>query len=472
MTDIDVTNTDWYTKPTGDPFADVGGYVIEYFQEKFPDKNILELISEATTIYVKDWENNLHSFFLNSTITHNSNKGQKAIDKTLEYFKNLLEGNEPVQQGYCRITGQNTRLFLAGRDNFMMSGSGTFINFHHAFQQGILLSKEAIIRVFFSPLGLMQLGNNVALIQSNNETVTKFFVKSNLDDNFRDLASGISKSIQKSEFTNPANALFDFADKCITDLIIATQEEEGRRANKKGVILNLYHFTSFGASPAIQLYALPAVVFEFYRFCLRSENKKDWKRFINRHFHSSKFKDAHFNEATDQWENKKGSVGYGEFKTWRNPVYEKLLQGKSLLWEFRKWSTKNRLNFRIVEVYQQSIKDMDKRTLEIIKNLADFIIQDGDSIKKSVTKLNGMKKAYEMRQFLLHLIAKNYKEGGDKPLLTLEEYVEYLFPDGTSSRDIRDLLLIAIYQRLHETNTSLEIEYPEEQDIESETLTE
>ena len=471
MSELEKLNTDWLTRTTGDPFADVGGYVIECFQEKFSGKNILELIKEATNIYVKDWNNNLHAFFLNSTITHNSNKGQKAIDKTIEYFKNLLEDRDVVQEGYCRITGQKTFLYLAGRDNFMMSGSGTFINFHHAFQQGILLSKEALIRMFFAPLGLMQLGNNVALIQSNNEIVTRYFVNSNLSNNFRDLASGISKSIQKSEFTNPANALFDFADQCINNLKVATQDEEGR-SNTKGVTLNLYHFTSFGASPTIQLHTLPAIVFEFYRFCLRPENKNDWTRLVFHHFRSFKFKDAHFNETSGEWENKKGSVGYSEFKRWKNQIYEKLLQGESLIRIFLKWSIKNSFNFKIIEVYQQSIRNMDKRTLEIIKSLADFIVQDTDSIKKSVTRLNGIKKGFEMRQFLLQLIARNYKEGSDKPLITLEDYVEYLFPDGTSSRDIRDLLLIAIYQKLHETNTSLAIEYPEEQDIESQPITE
>ena len=460
----------WLIKATGDPFTDVGGYAIEYLQNKFPDKGILDLIKEATNIYVKDWNNNLHSFFLNSTITHNSNKGQKGINKTLEYFQTLLEGKDPVQEGFCRITGQKTQLYLAGRDNFMMSGSGTFINFHHAFQQGLLLSKEAIIRVFFSPLGLMQLGNNVALIQSNIATVTRFFVYSNLDKNFKGIASGISKSIQKSEFTNPANALFDFADQCIGNLKIATQDEEGL-SNTKGVTLNLYHFTSFGASPTIQLYTFPAIVFEFYKYCLRPEYKSEWKRFVFHHYKSSKFKDAEFNEATTEWINKKGAVAYNEFKAWRNKIYDKLLQGQPLCREFLFWSKENTFNFKIIEIYQQSIRNMDKRTLEIIKDLADFIIQDEDSLKKSVTRLNGIKNSYGVRQFLLHQIAKNYKEGNEKALITLEDYVEYLFPDGASWRELRDVLLIAIYQKLHESKTTLEIDYPEEE-VEIEPLNE
>ncbi|MEM1136698.1 MAG: type I-B CRISPR-associated protein Cas8b1/Cst1, partial [Bacteroidota bacterium] len=56
---------EWLTKPTGDPFADVGGIVIKYFSEKNPDKDILDLIDEVTKIYVNDWEKSIYSFFPN-----------------------------------------------------------------------------------------------------------------------------------------------------------------------------------------------------------------------------------------------------------------------------------------------------------------------------------------------------------------------------------------------------------------------
>ena len=94
---------------TGDPFTDTGTMVIEYLQEKNPDKSILQLIEMATDIYVKQWDNNLHTFFLNSSITHNSNKGQKGINKTIALYKGFLEGKEAngkqAEEGFCRITG-------------------------------------------------------------------------------------------------------------------------------------------------------------------------------------------------------------------------------------------------------------------------------------------------------------------------------------------------------------------------------
>ena len=46
----------WLMEPTGDPFADVGGYALKEFAKRFPEKNILELIEEVSKIYVNRWE--------------------------------------------------------------------------------------------------------------------------------------------------------------------------------------------------------------------------------------------------------------------------------------------------------------------------------------------------------------------------------------------------------------------------------
>ena len=81
-----------------------------------------------------------------------------------------------------------------------------------------------------------------------------------------------------------------------------------------------------------------------------------------------------------------------------------------------------------------------------------------DEIKKSMTRLNGAKSSHELRYILLKFLGKNYDEGNEKPLFTIEDYVEYLFPDGSNWKEMRDLVLIAIYQKLHETNKKVEVE--------------
>ena len=138
-----------------------------------------------------------------------------------------------------------------------MSGSGTLINFHHGFEMGIKLSKEALISILFVPLGVEQLGDKVAILSSNIDDVSRFFIYKNIENNLKDIASGISKAIQRSDFSNPTNALFDYATQCIENIKIATYDDENEKSNTKGVTLKLFHFTKFSSQVSINLYELP-----------------------------------------------------------------------------------------------------------------------------------------------------------------------------------------------------------------------
>jgi CRISPR-associated protein Cst1 len=233
-----------------------------------------------------------------------------------------------------------------------------------------------------------------------------------------------------------------------------------------GITLNLYHFTNFGASPTINILTLPATVFAFYAYCLVF-HKEDWQRFILRQYSSSKLKNAVFDAYSETWHNAKEEADYGTYKVWRNRVFEALLTGNSntVRRAFLRHSKDFVFSFKIVEQYQINIQNMDKRTLSKIKELADFLVIDRseDDIKKSITRLNGEKSGSGLRRFMLKLADKNYAEGKERPLFSLEEYADYLFPDGTYWGEIRDLLLIAIYQKLHESNKKVEVELPEEE---------
>ncbi len=257
---------------TGDPFVDIGGYVIKNLitQEAYKDKSILELIESVAKIYVNNWGGKLHAFFLNSTITQAAFKGDKKIQATLAFYKGLIEETAPSQLGYCRITGQKTKLFPAGRDNYILSGSGTFINFHHSYEDGLYVSKEALIRTFFVPFGLIQLGDKIALINSNNDKVTEFFTYQNCYKNQQELGSCISEGVLRSDFNSPANALFDFATQCINNGRQVAYSEEIEQYN---IMLNLYLFTNFGAKPEVVLYHLSADLFKFYAYCLSHGNR-------------------------------------------------------------------------------------------------------------------------------------------------------------------------------------------------------
>lgn len=179
--DQQIKNIDykWLMEPTGDPFADAGGYALKEFAKRYPEKNILELIEEVTKIYVYRWRAKINPFFLNSKVTQPAFKAERKVDETMKYFRELIEGKTSIKIGYCRITGRKTQLFVARRDNSILSGSGTFVNFHHTFEAGIMVSKEMLVRFHFVPLACILLQGRIALIHSNDNHLTEFFAAEN-----------------------------------------------------------------------------------------------------------------------------------------------------------------------------------------------------------------------------------------------------------------------------------------------------
>lgn len=447
---------------TGDPFTDTGGLVIKYLWNlpHLKDKGIEYLIEYVATIYVNKWDGKLHAFFLNSRITQPAFKGQRKIDEAVKYYKGLINETEVFQEGYCRISGRKTKLFPAGRDNHILSGSGTFINFHHNFETGLYLSKEVLIRIFFVPLGLVQLSDKVAMLSSNHEKVTAFFVERNCRENLNSISSGTAEGVLKSEFNNPTNALFNFADSYLsTHLIALLDKEEEVLFNQADVSLTLYHFTNFGASPEVIIYILEAKVFKFYAFCNRVMVVKEWNKFLRYNYRNSKYKGATFNEEAGVWNSKNEIVPYETYKIWQNNVLKNLLNGKSILSNILRWNIEHPFPFVIVEKYQTIIKNMEKRTIDKIRQIADFIVlnRDADSITKSIKRLNGEKSAHGLRQFIVKLNGENYQQNGVAPLVTVQDYADYLFPDGGNWREVRDVLLISIYEKLHATNTAVDV---------------
>jgi len=460
----EINHTELLTKQTGDPFADTGGFVIEQLWKipQLKNKTIFQLIEYATKIYVNNWGGKLHSFFLNSKITQAAFKGPRKIEEALKYYKGLLDETTPYEIGYCRILGIKTKLYPGGRDNHILSGSGTFLNFHHSFQNGVMFSKEVLIRTFFVPLGALQLSDKIAIISSNNEKVSKRFVRQNVKDNISRIGAKSADGVLRSEFNNPASAMFDFVHSSLTDKFVDFAEDES-------VEINLYHFTNFGASPEVILFNFSSPLFSFYRKVLHRDLELDWKRFVRKHYYNSKHKDARYNSKSDLFvsEKKKPPIEYEQYKTWINWIYQDLIAGKNILPAMLNWTRKNPFNFQIVRLYQNHLKNMDNKTLDKIEALADYIIADESKLKKRIGILNRAEKVMDVRRFILGLVKENHSKQNDEALITIKEYVNYLFPDGVSAKEIRDLLLIALYQKMHENKIFFDLEEIEN-NIESE----
>lgn len=459
----DTINYEWLSKPTGDPFADAGGYALNEYSKLFPDFDILEIIMKATDIYVDRWKAKINPYFLNSKITQPAFDSKQKKDETRKYFFSLITEQIPCHEGYCRISGQKTKLYPACRDNSVLSGSGKFVNFHSSFQNGIMLSKEMIIRLYFLPFASEYLQDKIAVVHSNNVQIAKFFSTNCCKKNIESIANNISAGILRSASHSPGTALFRFIDNLLLDI-----EKYSEETNYS---ITLYHFTNFGASPEVKIYTLPYEAFSFYRITKKMKYKQEWNSFVATYYIADKdHKKAKYDELHHSFtceDNKERTIiQEDDYKYWSNRIYNNLINGLSILHYFLERSIKYKLNFELIKYYEINIRKMKKETISKIEQMADFILTSNDEqeIKKAIKKLDGVKNPYLLRRFVLKdIVAKYYNEGNEEAIVTIEDYTDYLFPDIDSWKETRDVLLIAIYQKLHEKNLYIEADLPEDE---------
>lgn len=107
---------------------------------------------------------------------------------------------------------------------------------------------------------------------------------------------------------------------------------------------------------------------------------------------------------------------------------------------------------------------MEDKQIQLIRRIGDAVFelaQKENNFKKYLVMLEGASRSYQLRSALLKIIKERYKSGEKEPLIRLQEYVEYLFPDGQAWGEVRDLMLIYLYERLHDAQVE-EAEIPED----------
>jgi CRISPR-associated protein Cst1 len=436
---------------SGDPFVDAGGLALKSWTQFEPKKSLMELIEQVTRIYVERWDGKINSLFLNSKITQPSYKGKARIDATLLLYHNMLEPSDEQLKGFCRTCGQEGYIFLIGRDQFCLAGSAAFINFHHFHQTGISICVSCAVKLFFLPLITLQMGGNLALLHATHELTKKYWLTITVKANYRQLGLNKSAGLLKNKITNPENALLCLASEAAINADTEYKDE-----------MQLFHFSNFGASPDCMIYHLPSPVFIFLNKVLRY-HRREWYEFVRYHYIISK---AEWNDSLHQWRKNDQELDEEEYHNNRNRVIKKLLGKESILPLFRKYFRKKVLSSQHIErllavYYLMEVKGMQQEQIDLIKEIADQILALGQkhgTIKKYLVMIEGAGKAHQLRYTLLKIIKDRFRDGENKPLFTLDDYVNYLFPDGHYWGETRDMLLICLYEKLSSTNVNVEIE--------------
>ncbi|MHA1921279.1 MAG: type I-B CRISPR-associated protein Cas8b1/Cst1 [Promethearchaeota archaeon] len=450
-----------YFNPTGDPFLDAGGLVLETISKRFQSKTLMGKIEYVTDVYINLWHQKLHSIFhTNSPLMNPATKGKHKLN-TLNYFQSLI--NRTVSKycirGYCKICGKFGVLYSNSREFFPISGSGKFINFHHSHERGIFLCNECSIKLYFLPLGVIQLGKNLGLLNTQTNVTKKFWIDRIIKENLNKISKQSSEGILKSKYKNPKNALFHFAIEIINEI-----EDENHSE-----FLQLFHFTNFGAAPDCDIYILPNPIFKFLNKVLHHYGKY-WNYFVNRHFWISK---AKWDIKQKRWMKEKKKeitiLSEDDYLNNSNLIYEKLLSNKSILSQlvrvYREHYYKKLEKFplMIAIYYVKEVLGMKDQQIELIRRIANVVFEISkreNNFKKYLVMLEGAGRAFQLRSALLKIIKANFKNGAKEPLIRLEEYVNYLFPDGQYWGEVRDLLLIHLYEKFHDEGVNVE-EIPE-----------
>jgi len=430
---------------TGDPFVDVGALVVE----TLPEKTIEDKIRFVTDVYVDKWKGSLHSIFLHSKITHISLKNKPELQRTrvLEYYLGALRGKGHVSEGYCRICANNGLLFEAGRNNYPLVGSGEFVNFHHSHEFGLPICKDCLVKLYFIPLGILQAGANLMALQVQNEYMARLLREDIIQNNLDKIHRGSSEGLLKSNLTNPRNALFHFADKLIRRFDLFDQPPQQIR---------LFCFTNFGSKPKVEIHDLPNPVFSFLQRVLKPDLRPEWLRFVKQHYRFGK--SVQFDETDGEWVETKKKIttkldlsDYGGSN--RNTIHDRLLSGRSILGPLRQIYKVRKVSILIAITYLKEVRKVRQEQIDLIQRISDRIIalsQKAGDYKKFITPIEGAKYGHQLRSALLRMVKAHYKNGEPEPFVRFKDYVDYLFPDGQSWYEVRDFLLICLYEKLHD----------------------
>ncbi len=439
-------------KPTGDPFVDLGGLVLQSIAERFPQKSEIEIVQFLIEVYLKKWNQNLYSIFhTNSKILNPSTKG-KHEKNTLDYYQAIIKNEKIVncvENGYCKICGKKGLLFQNSREFFPNSGSGKFVNFHHSHETGIFLCNECTLKLFFVPLGVVLLEGKNGFLHAQSDRLKHFWKKQIINENLNKIDRNSSTGILRIPYTKSVNALFYLAEQIIMEF----------KDDEYSDYIQLIIFTNFGADPSCTIHQLPNPVFNFLNKVLRY-HKLHWYRFINRFY---RLKGAKWDAEKYKWyQEKKGEIitlTEDDYRNNSNQIYEKLLGNKSILRQLEnahKMHYQNQLEKFPIEItyhYIKEVLNMTKEQVELIARISDVVFElskKENNFKKYLFMLESAGKAYELRGALLRIIKANFQNGADEPVIRMKDYVNYLFPDGQYWGEIRDLLLIHLYEKYHD----------------------
>lgn len=429
-----------FSQPIGDPMVEIGRLgLVEFCQKnKFENsEEIKQFIEKLFNIYTFKTSGRIGQVFSsNSKFTHNSTGKDlnERLQQAVELYDELLKES---YTGYCLSCGKKDNLCNVSKTIFPLTTGNSNTNFTSNFSNQFLICKECMTSLFFTPINMKKIAGRMGFMISNNQEINKFWSEENIEDFNANLVKNIDSLVDSK-----INIFENFIYKTIEEL-----QEENFFGDitfylisnvDKGSEINLIHIFEN------QLNFINRVAPNFFKNSLPTKDKDEWNYLIYKHSSKERKDDGKNVKFEDEVIKNKD---YKSTLKYFNPLIKNFIQGKSILYFLKK----NHASWHLTQIYLKEIQGMREERLVVLKKVAEKLqeLNNGDKefIRKIVFPLERTKSQNEFREKLRELMRK-FLTKSNEPLFTADEMVFQILPSGESWAETKDILLIALYEKL------------------------
>lgn len=429
-----------FSNSIGDPMVEIGRLGLIKFCGKDKFESFEELNKEVKklfNIYTFKTSGRIGQVFSsNSKFTHNSTGKDlnERLKQSIELYDGLLKES---YAGYCLSCGKQDDLCNVSKTIFPLTTGNSNTNFTSNFSNQFLICKECMTSLFFTPINMKKIAGRMGFMISNKQEINKFWSEENIEDFNANLVKNIDSLVDSK-----INIFENFIYKTIEEL-----QEENLFGDitfylisnvDKGSEINLIHIFEN------QMNFINQVAPNFLKNSLPTKDKDEWNYLIFKHSNKERKDDGKNIKFEDEViENK----DYKSTLKYFNPLIKNFIQGKSILYFLKK----NHCSWHLTQIYLKEIQGMREERLSVLKKVADKLqgLNNGDKefIRKIVFPLERTKSQSEFREKLREFMRK-FLTKSNEPLFTADEMVFQILPSGENWAETKDILLIALYEKL------------------------
>lgn len=430
-----------FSQSVGDPMVEIGRLgLIEFCgKDKFESFEELEQeVKKLFNIYVFKPTKTLNQIFsFNSKFTHNSTSKNlnERFRQAIEQYNDLIKESK---DGYCLACGKKDNLCSVSKTILPLTTGNSNANFTSNFSNQFLVCKECMASLFFAPINMQKTSGRMGFMISNNHEINKFWSEGNIE-------------IFNANIVKNVDSLVDSKINIFENFIYKTIEELQEENIFGDITFYLISNTDKGSEVTLihvmenQMNFIYHVAPKFFKDALPTKDKDEWNYLIFKHSSKERKDDGKKVAFEDEVIKNKD---YKSTMKYFNPLIKNFIQGKSILYFFKK----NHASWHLTQIYLKEIQGMREERLIVLKKVADGLVKlypndDTAFYKKVVDKLQTTKNQNEFREQLRIFMRKLMLLDGSK-LFSTDEMVFQILPSGENWAETKDILLIALYEKL------------------------